>query len=356
MTYQLPEKLKQLQGYQPGTICDTKLSANESFISIPDEIRRDIAKQIWELEYNRYPDPLAKKLCRKFAEFFSVPAELVTAANGSDELLFLLTTCFMNAGDKLMLVEPDFEMYRVYAEMAGVETVVYEKDAHLRISTETLVAQAREQQVQALVLSNPCNPSSLLESREDILRIVQELENVLIIVDEAYMDFADESVLQDVELYSNLIVLKTLSKAFGLAALRLGFAIANKTITNALRAVKSPYNVNTASQIIGTIVLDYPDFIHSCIRTIKSSRNDLYRRVRDLQKEIPDIQSVQNSSANFVYVQVINAADVHAFLQEKSVAVRLLGEYLRISAGTKAENDAVLRTLEEYWEEKVYSV
>lgn len=349
MEYQLPEKLLKLRGYKPAAVCDTKLNANESFIQLPDAIRHDIAKQIWDMEYNRYPDPTAKKLCQKFGKYFGISDELITAANGSDELLFLLVTCFLNAGDCLMLVEPDFEMYEVYAELAEVKVIKHRKNKKLQIEAEPLIADAKKQQAKMIIFSNPCNPTSLLESRETVLKIVNELDNVLIVVDEAYMDFANGSVLGEVENVPNLIVLKTLSKAFGLAAVRLGFAVSNKTITNALRTTKSPYNVNAISQIIGTVVLDYPEYIQSCIRMIKGSRDDLYRRIRDLQKGIPDIQEVQNSNTNFVYLQVENAAKVYESLQMKSVAIRLLGDYLRISAGTKAENDTALRALQEYW-------
>ena len=120
MTYQLPEKLRTLEPYQPITgQFHVRLDANESFISLPDDIRKEIGEKVSQIDFNRYPDPYAVELCGKFADYFHVPSDLVVAANGSDELLFLLTACFSNAGDTLMMVKPDFSMY--YGILAFIE-------------------------------------------------------------------------------------------------------------------------------------------------------------------------------------------------------------------------------------------
>ncbi len=346
MAYQLPEKLRTLEPYQPITgKYDVRLDANESFISLPDEIRHEISILVPRIDFNRYPDPYAVELCKKFANVFDVPADLVVAANGSDELLFLLTTCFANAGDKLMVVKPDFGMYKIYGEMAGMQVEVFEKGADLQIGVEDLIKEAKEKQIQMLIFSNPCNPSSLIESREDVLKIVQELEDVLVVVDEAYMEFGYGSVLNEVEHYPNLMVLKTLSKAFGLAAARLGFAVSNKTIANALKAAKSPYNVNTMSQVVGTIILDHPAYIEECILLIRESRDYLFGMLQAMAGSEPKIKSIQNTRSNFVYMEVEDAAGVYKALQEKGIAIRLMGNYLRVCAGSDEENDKFLEAL-----------
>lgn len=350
MTYQLPEKLRNLEPYQPITgQYRVRLDANESFISLPDAIRKEIGEKVSQIEFNRYPDPYATELCNKFSNYYQVPPDLVVASNGSDELLFLLTSCFSNAGDKLMIVKPDFSMYGIYAELAGIQVEVFEKDDALQISVEDLIAAAKEKQVQMLIFSNPCNPSSLIESREDVLKIVEALEDTLVIVDEAYMEFADgASVLDAVTQYPNMIVLKTLSKAFGLAAVRLGFAVANEMIIRALKAAKSPYNVNTMSQVVGSVIFAHPDYIATCIAQIKESRDQLYDSLFQLKLRQPKIQSLQNSKSNFVYMKLEHAADAFQALQEQGIAVRLMQNYLRICAGSESENAALLEALETY--------
>lgn len=349
MTYQLPEKLRKLKPYQPVTgQFPVRLDANESFLSLPDEIRHEIGTLVSRINFNRYPDPLAAKLCQKFAQHFQIPAELVVAANGSDELLFLLTTCFADAGDKLMVVQPDFSMYQVYAELAGLQVEVFAKNEGLHIGPDALIAAAKEKQVQILLFSNPCNPSSLVENREDVLKIVSALENVLVVVDEAYMEFADDSVLQAVTQYPNLVVLKTFSKAFGLAAARLGFAVSNKTIIDAFKAAKSPYNVNTMSQVVGCILLDHPAYLEECQLLIKESRDYLFGMLQAMAGSQRKIRSIQNTRSNFVYIEVEDAAGIYKTLQQQGIAVRLMGDHLRICAGSEEENAAVLKALDTY--------
>lgn len=349
MTYQLPEKLRTLEAYQPiSGQYNVRLDANESFLSLPGEIMHEINVGISQIDFNRYPDPYAVELCKKFGAYFQVPAELVVAANGSDELLFLLTTCFASAGDKLMVVKPDFSMYKVYAELADLQVEVFHKTTDFGLNVDELIATAKEKNVQMLIFSNPCNPTSLLLSKEDVLKIVAALEDVLVVVDEAYMDFAEGTVLHEVEQYSNLLVLKTFSKAFGLAAARLGFAISNKTIIDALKAAKSPYNVNTMSQVVGSVLLDHPAYLDECMLQIKDSRDYLFGMLQAMAGEQPKIASICNTRSNFVYMKVENAAAAHKALLEQGIAVRLMGNYLRISAGNERENDALLAALRNY--------
>jgi len=348
MAYQLPEKLKNLEPYQPITgQFAVRVDANESFISLPEDIRREIGEKVSQIDFNRYPDPYAVELCDKFSRYFGVPSDLVVAANGSDELLFLLTSCFSDAGDKLMMVKPDFSMYGIYAELAGMQVEVFEKDDNMQIGVDALIAEAKEKQIRMLIFSNPCNPSSLIESRADVLKIVEALEDTLVIVDEAYMEFTDNaSVLDMVEQYPNMMVLKTLSKAFGLAAVRLGFAVSNRTLINALKAAKSPYNVNTMSQVVGSVIFDHPEYIADCISQIRVSRDNLYKSLVALKAQQPRIKSLQNANANFVYMEVDGAADVFEALKQQGIAIRLMKNYLRICAGSEAENKAVLKALE----------
>lgn len=350
MSYQLPEKLQKLEAYQPVTgVMRVRLDANESFLSLPDEIRHEIATLVSRIDFNRYPDPYAVELCKRFGRHFQVKPELVVAANGSDELLFLLTCCFADAGDVLMMTTPDFSMYGVYGELAGLRVERFAKDERLAIGVEELIAAAREKQAKLLIFSNPCNPSSLVESREDVLKIVEGLPDTLVVVDEAYMDFAEGSVLGDVERYDNLMVLKTFSKAFGLAAARLGFAVSNKTLIDALKAAKSPYNVNTMSQVVGCILLDHPAYLDECRSLIIESRDYLFGMLQAMAGSVPEIRSIQNTRSNFVYLEVEHAADVHQALRAQGISIRRMGDHLRICAGSDEENEALLAALRAYW-------
>ena len=200
-----------------------------------------------------------------------------------------------------------------------------------------------------VIFSNPCNPTSRIITKDDIRKLINSTD-ALVVLDEAYMDFAeDESLLGEFEKYDNLIILKTCSKALGSAALRLGFAVANKTLTNVIRAVKSPYNVNSVSQALGEVLFAHPDYIDNCIETVVNSRKELYNEILKIKSD--KIEKVYETHTNFVFMKVKNAKQVFEKMKENSIIIRNMGEYLRITAGTKYENEKMLETFKKVLEE-----
>ena len=348
MSYEIPEKLKKLEAYPPVTGQDKyRLNANESFLSLPYEIRYELSNMLPRLEFNRYPDPYATELCEKFGDYYHVPADLVVAGNGSDELLYLLATCFGSHGDTLLVTSPDFSLYELYGTMAGMNVEVFDKGDSMRLDPDAFIAKAKEVKPEMVIFSNPCNPTSLGSTGEDVLKIVSALEDSLVIVDEAYMEFADGSVITEVQKYSNLMVLKTFSKAFGLAGARLGFAVSNKTVTDALKAAKAPYNVNCMTQQLGCILLDHPAYLEECILQISEARDYLFGMLQALAGSEPKIKSIQNTRTNFVFMEVEDPEGVQAKLKEQGIAIRKLGKYLRISTGSIEDNEVVIQALKD---------
>lgn len=345
MAYQIPERLKKLQAYEPVTeVYRVRLDANESFIDLPENIRKDVLKAINQVEFNRYPDPEAKELCRCFGEFFQIDPGLLTAGNGSDELISLIVQNFLEPGQTMLTVSPDFSMYGFYAQAAGAKVEILEKQ-DMALSAEDVIEKARKTETELIIFSNPCNPTALQLGREEILRIVSQ-STALVVVDEAYMDFSEGSVLNEVENYSNLIVLKTCSKAFGMAAIRLGFAAANEEISRILKAAKSPYNVNSLTQAAGCAVLKHRDYLQECTERIKKSVRELYEGLKVLAGKKQQIRKLYPTSANFVYMDIKDAEDVFEGLKKAGISVRFMGGYLRICAGSQEENREVLQNLE----------
>lgn len=347
MSYKLNDRIKNLTPYEPimGDY-QIRLDANESFIEMPREITHKVMLESLDIELNRYPDPYATELIRKFGCFYGVCPDYVTAGNGSDELISLLVSTFFLAHEELITLSNDFSMYRIYGDEFGIKTSVFPKNTDLTINVESLIHYANSSKAKGIIFSNPCNPTSICLKKEDVLQLVQSVD-CLVIVDEAYMDFGDESVLKYAKDYDNLIVLKTCSKALGLAAIRLGFAVSNEVITTALRAVKSPYNVNTMTQSLGSVVLSEQDYLNSCIEKIIRSRDSLYNGILSLYARYDAIQTVYKTSTNFVFIKTRFAKKLFEELLKRSIAVRHMGEYLRITAGTKQENAALLDQLEE---------
>lgn len=166
----------------------------------------------------------------------------------------------MEKGDRMLCVAPDFSMYKFYSSICEVECDTFIKSDDLSIDTDALIEKVNRDNIKLLLFSNPCNPTGQGMTAEDARRLVTSV-NALVILDEAYMDFWDQSLINEVEKYSNLIIFRTASKAVGSAALRLGFAVANETISRAVKAVKSPYNVNTFSQVVGSIIYENKDYL-----------------------------------------------------------------------------------------------
>ena len=225
MTYQLNDKVKNLVPYDAVTgDYAVRLDANESFID-PGTIYGDqFLAAIAKIKFNRYPDPMASELCEKFAKYYGVDPKGVVAGNGSDELITVILGAFLRPGDKVLTFSPDFSMYKFYGEIYEKTNLVAEKNFDLKLTAGDVLNAIEENRPEAIVLANPCSPTSLVMSREDVLHLVENT-NALVILDEAYMDFSDQSIMKVAEKYDNLIILKTCSKAWGLAAIRLGFAV-----------------------------------------------------------------------------------------------------------------------------------
>ncbi len=346
MAYQLPEKVTKLTPYTPITgSYPIRLDANESFVSPSGQLLEELQQAAAGVAFSRYPDPYATGLCAAFARLHRLSPDLVTAGNGSDELIGILCGSLLPGGSVVLGLAPDFSMYGFYANLYGHRWAALPKQESLQVDFDLLLAEAKARKAAMIILSNPCNPTSLGESRENILRLAQELPQTLVVADEAYMEFYNQSVIDCVEQYDNLIVLRTCSKAVGLASLRLGFAVCGPVLTGALRAVKSPYNVNAVSQAMGEVVLSKPNYLQDCIGRILRSRDRLQSEIGRLAEPEGAIRRVLPSCANFVFARCIDAPGLAQGLQAGGVVVRQMGDYLRITAGSEQENEALLTLL-----------
>lgn len=348
MSFVLNEKIRNLTPYSPveGEY-GIRLDANESYFSLSEEILEEVKEAVGKVAFNRYPDPFASELCEAFANFYGIDKNFVTAGNGSDELISVIMNAFLQKGDKVMTVTPDFSMYAFYASIVEAQCVDFLK-TNLEFSVDNVIKEAKEQNIRALIFSNPCNPTSLGVKRDEMRKLISSLD-CLVVLDEAYMDFWDESLIDEGEKYGNLIILRTCSKAFGLAAMRLGFAVANKTLTDVIRSVKSPYNVNSLSQAAGTAVLKHADYLKACTESIKKSRDELYEMITSLSEKYKGKIKPIAPVTNFVYTEFEKAGELFEFLKTKGIAVRKMGTHLRISAGSEEENRAVCEGIDLFY-------
>lgn len=346
MAYQLNQKICDLVPYEPiqGSY-QIRLDANESYCSLPTAMLEEISQALVKIHFNRYPDPYASDVITAFADYYNIPQTQVTAGNGSDELISIIISCFLEKGDKILTTAPDFSMYQFYGSLYEMNVISLTKNSDLVISVDQLIKNCNQNQVQALIFSNPCNPTAQGISKNEMTRLLKNV-SCLVILDEAYMDFWSESLLSDIEKYDNLIILRTCSKAIGMAAIRLGFAVANTTLTKALRAVKSPYNTDSLSQQIGAYIFRQKDWLTDCRRKIISSRSELYTDLSIISKQYPSLGYVFPSVTNFVLIRSDLSDEIYQELLNCSIAIRKMGSYLRITAGAPEENRILIKHLQ----------
>ncbi len=295
--------------------------------------------------YNRYPDPHQTELKRVLAKVKSVPSENIFLGNGSDEVIDLIFRTFANPGkDKVIICPPTYGMYEVSANINDVEIVNIPLLPNFQLNQQAIFETIDEDAaVKMIFICSPNNPTgNLLEGVEEIV----EKFNGIVVVDEAYIDFSPESSkAQAIHQYNNLIVLQTLSKAWGLAGIRVGFAFAQAEIIALLNKIKPPYNISTLNQQQALTKLSQTDLFEAERNEILSER----KRLENQLLQLPLVQKIYPSSANFLLVEVDNANNVYNKLVDENVVVRnrnsVIKNCIRITVGTKQENDRLLTEL-----------
>ncbi len=347
--YRLNAKIKDLKPYDPveGGY-RIHLDANESFLPLPETILQELGEKLPQVQFNRYPDPAAREVCQAFADFYGVPVENVVAGNGSDELITVLFTGFLQRGETFATVEPDFSMYAFNGYLQEARHVAVPKREDYSLDIDKLIETCQNEKVKLLVFSNPGNPTSVVCPREEIRRLVRG-GDALVVLDEAYMDFSDQSLLPEFQEYDNLLILRTCSKAFGMAGLRLGFAVGQKALIDAVKAVKSPYNVNTLSQTLGAIVLRHPQALKEATEKILRSRQELLSGLEALGKEFPGRFCLLPCATNFATMKLADGEQLFQYLGQRGIAIRYTGGLVRITCGTTGENREVLKEIADYF-------
>lgn len=307
--------------------------------------------------YNRYPDPHQQELKKRIAQLKNVPVEQIFLGNGSDEAIDILMRIFCEPGkDNIVSISPTYGMYRVCADINNVELreVPLNNDYSLDIAG---LRNACDKRTKMLFLCSPNNPTSNSFDPAEMLSLVNGL-NVMLVVDEAYIDFSSRiSLVQSVDSVSNLVVLQTFSKAWGLAGIRLGMAISNSQVIRYMSKVKYPYNLNMLTQEFAMKALENHVQVKDWIRMILEERRSLERKLKKLRF----VEHIYPSDANFLLVKVAGPKKVYTYLVEKKIIVRdrsnvkLCENSLRITIGTADENEKLMGALLRYQEDFIDS-
>jgi histidinol-phosphate aminotransferase len=298
---------------------------------------------------HRYPDPLQSDLRASLVQRLGVADDMVFCGVGSDEIIDLLIRLVCEpSSEEIAVCEPTYGMYRVAASLNNVRVRSVQLDDTFHIDLDTTIASLTPR-TKILFCCSPNNPTGNLLRKADILTICEKAAG-LVVVDEAYIDFAQQgsSIADSVAAVDNLVVMRTLSKAFGLAGIRLGYCIAQPEIISFLLRIKAPYNINAVTSDLAMRALHNDDFFSDSVRIIQLER----ARVASALQLLPAVAGIYPSDANFLLVKFRDADNVYHQLLDRGIAVRRrseprLKDCLRITIGTAGENALLLRYLEE---------
>ena len=321
-------------------------SARDEFNKSDNYIYLDANESSYDNGYNRYPNNKHPELIALISNYKKLNKDELVLCNGTDELIDLVIRVFCEPGkDKIITLNPTYGMYEVSAKINNVKNVKIDLDHNFQIDIEKVKSQF-DDLTKIIFITNPNNPTGNCFNEDSIIEIIKSF-NGIVFIDEAYIDYSNNSLISKVNMYQNLIISQTFSKALGLAGIRLGVGYSNSNLISYLKKVKPPYNVNllTEKKAIENISSTYLD--NSQIKETILERNKLEKKLENF----PFVKKVYPSDSNFLLVKVANANNVYKFLLDNGIVVRnrsqIKGceECLRITVGTPKQNNLLINVL-----------
>jgi len=334
---------------------DVKLNQNESPFGLPEEIKQELLDVYEQVEVNRYPSEQPERLRHALAEHDGVDPECIIVGNGSNEITYTFGLAFLEPGAPVVLPRPMFSLYEKVAHLQEADLTSVPPRDDLSFDADALAGAVSKTGAAFTVLATPNNPTGLAMTLDEIERVVAASPG-FVVVDEAYVEFNPEGTAAELlDRHPNLILLRTLSKAFGLAGIRIGYLMAHPAVVQELMKARLPFMVDRFAEQTALAVLRRPDLIDDRARRMRAS----IESVTEVLQEMDGVEVVP-SQANFVIFTTPAPADaLQDRLADRGVLVRNMGGYpelegyLRVSAGTEAENNAFLGALEKSLQEVV---
>ena len=340
------EKVRSLKAYHVENVdCEIKLHANENSFAPPPEILKQFNEIFQSTELNRYPDPDCGPLKQTLAKRLNVKTENLAIGNGSDELIQILLQVFCDPGETVGFPDPTFAMYGIIAQGMGLNSKTHPLDDQWDFKAEPFLETMEANQVRIAFLSYPNNPTGNCFSATEVQKVIENFSGI-VVLDEAYHDFAGKSFLSELPRHNNLIVLRSLSK-IGLAALRVGYAIADPAIINQIDKIRLPYNSNSLSQRLTNQLLNHFAPVQKQLDLLVSEREQMIKELSNFKQ-----LKVFPSDANFVLFRVEqDSSTIFKKLMDNGILVRNLSQHprlkncLRVTIGTPDENKAFLEKI-----------
>lgn len=324
-----------------------KLDANESPYSLDEKVKNDLVNWINQNEnFNIYPDTDSLLLRSKIADFWKVNIDNIICGVGSDQLIDGIMKLFLEPGDKVLIPTPSFSMYKLTTVLNHGEPIEFNLNEDFSFDYKLIIEKYKETKPKLLFLCTPNNPTGNIIEEKHIVNILEAVD-CPVIVDEAYGEFSYTSMVKYVNSYKNLIVLRTFSKAYGLAGLRVGYGVANKEMIDYINITKPPYNLNTFSQKVAELVLQNSQEYEKRIDLIVKQRDYIYNKLEDIEGI-----DVFPSGANFFLIRS-KSVDLAEKLKARKILVRSfkndkdLKGCIRVSVGKEEENELLISSIKE---------
>jgi histidinol-phosphate aminotransferase len=342
-----------VRGLRPYTLspdrATVKLNQNENPWDAPAEIKQEVLTRMKDRPWSRYPDFTPQRLHQRLAEFSGWPADGILAGNGSNELIQATLMVSIAAGKRVLITEPTFALYRQIATVLGGEVSSVPLNSDLKFDVPALLKEIEETQPEVTIICSPNNPTGCAMSDSDFALLLKAAPG-LVVVDEAYHEFAKRSVVPLLGDYENLIVLRTFSKAMALAALRIGYLLAAPGLVQEIAKAVLPYNLNALSQTAAEVAVEmFESKLNPLVEAICAERDRMYAEFAGIPGLIPI-----ESQANFMVVRSsVRPKRVFEELLKGDILIRdvsgypMLQDYFRVSVGTPHENDLLIDALRE---------
>jgi histidinol-phosphate aminotransferase len=342
----IKKEVREQEGYRANIIpYRTRMDANESPFSLPPLLKRKLFKEMKNIALNRYPEPGAPLIRKRFAEHYGVADDMIMIGNGSDELIQILCAALVNSSSGVMVPIPTFVMYRIIASNTGLAVAEVPLNASFDLDLDAMLTRIAKDAPVLTFLSYPNSPTSNCFSEESIVAII-EASTGIVVVDEAYGSFAGKTLLPLLKKYDNLVILKTLSKV-GLAAMRIGFLIGAPPLVHELDKVRLPYNINALSQVAAAFYLDHIDVFLGQTREIIAGRKELLSSLGKIEGVHP-----HPSDANFIFFSCdFDTDNIYSLLAQEGILVKnlnspgVLKNCMRVTVGNRQENQEFLKAL-----------
>lgn len=327
---------------------EIKLDTNEIFMNIDDNVIMKMKSSLNGIDLYRYPANDMGKIKELYGKYAGVNSENIIVGNGSDEVIELIIGKNIGPESRILTFGPDFVMYDFFAKRFRGDLIKYDIGRKMNFNVDEFIKLGLENDVDMIIFSNPNNPTGINIAPLDIIKILNSFKNTTVVVDEAYYEFNGESMIPYINEYSNLFVTRTLSKAWGLAALRIGFLISSKKNIEDLLKYKVPYTVSSYSQKIAEIALKYPQKVIENTKMIVRERDVLYEKLKEIEKNAAMKIEFYKSKGNFIFGRTSHKDALIKGLESYKIFIRnFKDESFRITVGSPRENRKVIEAIKE---------